>query len=258
RFIYKFRNYVQHCGAPISSFTLGSAVNEAGVERRTVSFRLDSQRLLLDFDWGSKVTADLAVMGDTFDLEPLCRESMEQLREIDRLLLEISLEEGARTISDVRAALNLLPSEEEGVRNLFRFTVDEALTIRTLSPQPFPSEESVSSYEALAAGLTRHVEMIDSPSPHPPPPFDPATITERFHRDSRAVQLMTLWQSEGGSTTAFVQRVNTMILEDAGVEPILTGFFNMTAVLLHMTASALGVDPQGLIGGLLDIYPESG
>jgi hypothetical protein len=32
----------------------------------------------------------------------------------------------------------------------------------------------------------------------------------------------------------------------------------MTAVLIHMTAAALGVDPEGFIGGLLDAYPDQG
>ena len=35
---------------------------------------------------------------------------------------------------------------------------------------------------------------------------------------------------------------------------MFTGMLNMTAVLLHMTAAAIGVQPEGLLGGLLDIY----
>jgi hypothetical protein len=255
RFIYRFRNYVQHCGAPISSLTLGA--NQDG-EGNAVSFQLDSHALLQDFDWGAIVRADLEAMEDTFELEPLAHEAMDQLNEIDGLLLDIAVEEGARTIADVREALDLIPRDAEGVRNVFHFTVDENSQIRVLTPQPFPSEDSVVIYEAVAAGTRQPSDLHAPPVPPAAPPFDPATIAQRIHNDSRAVQLMTLWQSEGGSTPVFVERVNAIIEEDGSLEPILTGFFNMTAVLIHMTAAALGVDPEGFIGGLLDAYPDQG
>jgi hypothetical protein len=65
---------------------------------------------------------------------------------------------------------------------------------------------------------------------------------------------MSLWQAEGGGTIAFFSAVNSMIQEDGGVDLLLTGMFNMTAILMHMTAAALGVRPDGLLGGLLDVY----
>jgi hypothetical protein len=257
RFISRFRNYVQHCGSPLSSITIGRTADDGAVSERTVSFRLDSTQLLQDFDWGP-VRKDLATIGGPFELEPLAREAMERLRDVDRLLLDVSFEEGARTIADVREALARIPGDEDGVRNLFRFTVGEGTPppIVTITPQPFPSEDAIEQYEALAAGYVEPSDLRTTPSPPDPFPFDPATVAERFHRDSRAVQAMTLWQSEGGATPEFVQHVNAMIREDGNVDTLLTGFFNMTGVLIHMTAAAAGVDPRGIIGGLLDIYPD--
>ena len=256
RFVYKFRNYVQHCGAPLSTITVGRRADNAGDSARVVTFSLNRDRLLSDGDWGATVRADLEKMDEAFELEPLAREAMEQIREISQLLLDISLEEGARTIFDVREALNLIPSDEEGVPNLFRFTVGEDCQIRTFSPQPFPSEDTVIEYESLLAGSKKPSDLRTRRAPPAPPPYDPATIAQRFHQDNRAVQLMALWQTRGGSTDFLADRVNDMIREDGGVDSILAGFFNMTAVLVYMAAGAMGIDSEALIGGLLDVYPE--
>jgi hypothetical protein len=61
---------------------------------------------------------------------------------------------------------------------------------------------------------------------------------------------------KGGSTDFLADHVNAMIREDGGVDSILAGFFNMTAVLVYMAAGAMGIDSEALIGGLLDVYPE--
>ena len=262
RFIYQYRNYVQHCGTPVSSITLTATkdeegkpiLDEQGQPIPRVSFRLNRQTLLQDGDWSAIVRDDLEQMSETFELEPLAREAMEGLREVDRLLLDIAFEEGARTIADVCEALGLLPEDEIGVPNLFRFTVEDGATIRTISPQPFPTEDTIASYEAVAAGTKQPSDLRHTASPLPPPPFDPDTLEQRVHQDSRAVQLMTLWEAEGGLTQSFVERVRAMIAEDNGVDSILNGFFNMTAVLIHMTSASIGIDPQGFIGGLLDVY----
>jgi hypothetical protein len=256
RFVSKFRNYVQHCGAPLSMITVGRRADSAGDSVRVVTFSLHRDRLLLDGDWGATVRTDLENMDETFELEPLAREAMEQIREISQLLLDISLEEGARTISDVREALSFIPSDEEGVPNLFRFTVGEDSQIRTFSPQPFPSEDTVIGYESLLAGSKKPSDLRTRRAPSAPPPYDPATIAQRFHQDNRAVQLMALWQMKGGSTDFLADHVNAMIREDGGVDSILAGFFNMTAVLVYMAAGAMGIDSEALIGGLLDVYPE--
>ena len=262
RFIYQYRNYVQHCGTPVSSITLTATKDEQGnpildgqgqpVPR--VSFRLNRQTLLQDGDWTAILRHDLEQMSETFELEPLALEAMEGLREVDRLLLDIAFEEGARTIADVREALGLLPKDENGVPNLFRFTVEDGPTIRTVSPQPFPTEETIASYEAVSAGTKEPSDLRHTSVLPPPPPFDPDTLDQRIHQNSRAVQLMTLWEAEGGPTQSFVDRVRAIIAEDNGVDPILNGFFNMTAVLIHMTSASIGIDPQGFIGGLLDVY----
>ena len=260
RFISKFRNYVQHCGSPLSSLTIGSVPMGEGLPPQSkASFCLNRDQLLVAFDWGTKVGTDLQKVAEVFELEPLASKAMEQLREIDRLLLDMAIEDGARTISDVREAMSLLPDDVEGVPNLFRFIVTDGMTITSLSPSPFLEEQGVSDYEMVASG-ERSPADLHSPTTRPElSQLDPKTIGEIFRRDSRAVQAMSAWQVEGGSTSGFQATVNSMIAADGNIEPLVTGMFKMSAVLLHMTAASLGVEASGLLGGLLDLYaaPQS-
>jgi hypothetical protein len=216
--------------------------------------------LLEGFDGWGAVRKDIASMSDEFELLPLAEEAMEQLHEIERALLDIAIAEGARTIADLREALENIPPDADGNPTLFRFATrgdDPRAEIIHLTPQSF-SREMVEQYERVASGELTPSDLHHPTPPPPQPTFDPATVQEVFRRDSRAVQAMSLWQREKGGTPAFFKGVNAMIQEDGDVEVLLTGMFNMTGVLLHMTAASLGVRPDGLLGGLLDIYAGQG
>ena len=117
-----------------------------------------------------------------------------------------------------------------------------------------PSLESVELLEQVAAGSRQSSDLIAAVTPPDPPPYDAETLGQRIRSDSRAVQLMTLWQAEGGLTPGVAHQLNAMVVEDGGIQPVLNGFFYMTAVLVHMISAVIGVDPQGFIGGLLDVY----
>ena len=257
RFIYKFRNYVQHCGSPLSSIVIGRQGENGGETRRSVAFTLNRDQLLRDYDgWGRFVLQDLSEMTETFQLEPLARDAMNGVREINKVLLDISIENGARTISDVREALELIPTGEEGVPNLFRFTTDENGEPVNFSPQPLPTLDTIVKYESVASGSLLPSDLHSQRVEPDPPIFDPETINQRFHQDNRAVQIMTMWFAEGGTTTSLVNFINKKIEEDGGVNSILDGFLDVTGVLVHLTAGAIGIDPAGIIGGLLDQYPD--
>jgi hypothetical protein len=258
RFIYRFRNYVQHCSLPLSALTLraSNVSSRNPFLKQAASFLIRRDDLLANFDWGPKHRADLAAMDETFRLRPLAQDAMDQLRGIERLLIDTAINEAARTITDAREALLHVPPDALGVPSLIRFITETDAPdgpIRTLNPIPL-SREMVEQYERVAAGEIQAADVHSAAESPPPPVFDVTTVRERFRRDDRAVQAMSLWQVEGGGTPAFQAGVDRMVKEDQSVEPLLTGLFNMTAVLLHMTAATLGVRPDGLLGGLLDIY----
>jgi hypothetical protein len=60
--------------------------------------------------------------------------------------------------------------------------------------------------------------------------------------------------SEGRGTPEFVAAVNNLIAEDGDIEPLITGLINVSALLANVAAGAIGTSPEGLAGGLLDMY----
>lgn len=256
RFTYRFRNYVQHCQAPVSSIVITRPTErqQNPFIKQTAAFLLHRDELLRSYSGWGPVANDIEAMGGTFPLLPLAEEAMNELRDIDRLLLEVSVAEGARTISAAREALSLLSAPPEAGLCLFQFTTADPGVIKTISTTTPVSVQAVEQYERIASGEVQVGDLYQTVDPPPPPSFDPATVREEFRRDNRAVQVMSLWQAEGGGTPAFVAAVNRIMQQDRSVEPLITGLLRMTAVLLHMSAATLGVEPSGLLGGLLDIY----
>jgi hypothetical protein len=257
RFIYKFRNYVQHCGPPITALALRRAEKDQSNPfiKQAALFLLDRDALLSDYkDWGL-VRPDLLAMDKQFELRPLAETAMAQLREIDLVLLDIAIAEGSRTIHDLREALELIPKDAAGTPSLFRFTEsgDGSNNLLNITPQPF-AREMVEQYEQVASGQRAPADLHEPSEPPSPPEYDPGTVAARFNRESRAVKAMSLWLTEKGGTPTFQAEVSRMIQEDGGAEVLLTGMFTMTAVLLAMTAAVLGTKPESLLGGLLDIY----
>ena len=249
RFTGRFRNYVQHCGRPLSGLVIGRTVGSDPSIKQSISFLLNRDLLLAqdDFEWGAKVKEDLKNMSETFELQPLAESAMDRLREIDSLLLDIVIEGGARTIGDVREAASLLPADVEGIPNLFRFIADEHHRITSITPTPF-ALGMVEEYEQISSGLSEPSDW------HGPPQIEmPVIDPEMIRRDSRAVDGMTVFHA-GGMNQEFYDWVRRVVDADGGVEPMLTGMFHMSAVLMYMTATAIGTDPLGLLGGLLDLY----
>ena len=146
-------------------------------------------------------------------------------------------------------ALDLEPPPMLMTPTLFRFTMGGADgdQIITLSPQPF-TRDMVAQYAKVASGELAPADLHAPAEPPVPPITDLTTVRQRFRRESRAVQAMSIWQAEGSGTPRFFSEVNRMIQEDAGVDILLTGMFNMTAVLSAMTATVLGVPPGGTTG----------
>lgn len=260
RFIYKFRNYVQHCGSPLSSVRVELPTDTLNnpFARQTAIFLLNRDDLLAKYkEWGAVVTTDLRAMDPDFPLEPLAADAMEQIREVDRLAVEMLLEEGLSCVADLRDSLDRLPADEAGQPTLFRLTVGPDDHVRTIIPTLL-SAKAVDQYERVADGQLRIQDLYSTPEPPAPPSFDPATVRERFRRENRGVQALSLWQAEGGGTTAFQEGVNAIVREDGTPEPLITGLINVSGTLLHMTAAVLGVESAGLLGGLLDIYGAQG
>lgn len=93
RFLYRLRNYAQHCGMPVGSLNMSASAPSPGsteIDRQmTMNFNRDT---LLEFDgWGAQVKAELTAMPTRFDVTPHVRRVMDYLKEINLVLITIRL-----------------------------------------------------------------------------------------------------------------------------------------------------------------------
>jgi hypothetical protein len=205
--------------------------------------------------WGP-VKRDLEAMPPHFPLLPLVSEAMEGLRDVYRELLDIRLSEALRRCMVLERALTRI--EDTGASGhpaVFRYRGEFWREPSQFTPTILPAE-AIRQLAGVAHGSATWESLWKESEERPPPMFDPATVRERFHRDNRGVQVLSTWLAEKGGTPAFFDAVNTIIAEDQGTEPLITGLINVSALLVHMTAAAIGATAEGLVAGLLDVYGQ--
>jgi len=257
RFSYKFRNYVQHCGLPLSQIDISPP--DPGTPTRavqSVALLVNKDELLSSYkEWGI-VKRDLEAMPPRFPLLPLLSEAMEGLRDIYRELLEIRLSEALNHSRVLEQALARIEDRDtEGHPAVFRYRGELSQGLSDFTPTIL-HVESIRRLVSVAHGSAPRESLFKKREERPPMIFDPATVREQFHRDNRGVQVLSAWLAEKGGTPAFTKTVNAIIAEDQGTEPLVIGLINVSALLAHMTAGALGVTAQGLVAGLLDVYGQ--
>lgn len=71
RFLYRLRNYVQHCGMPISIININSTVpdNDPSKISYTLELKFDRDNLLKNFNWKS-LTPEIKKLPPLFDVNP--------------------------------------------------------------------------------------------------------------------------------------------------------------------------------------------
>jgi hypothetical protein len=259
RFAYRFRNYVQHCGLPLSSMQITENVDPSTMGVQRVVFLVDRDALVDRFDaWGPQVSADLAGMPGTFEVLPLIRDAMAGLTSVQHTCTDVYLDDAIRLAPRAASALAQIDDRLEADRTaaLFRYSLDPTTQeIRDISPRLI-SADAIAKLTAVREGRLDRSTLWRPPEQPRRPDLDPATVRERFHRDSRGVQILTAWMQEGGGTQAFFEVVNTAIEEDQGIEPLITGLINTSALLAHLSGAALGTTAPGIVGGLLDMYSQ--
>jgi hypothetical protein len=115
RFLYKLRNYAQHCGLPTGSISLSSHADGDGGTKTSLTLSLVRDELLNKFSsWGEKVKEELKKCEEHFDVLSLINHKLQILQTINseinsqiyhkllpagqalfELMLEASAKEGA-------------------------------------------------------------------------------------------------------------------------------------------------------------------
>jgi hypothetical protein len=253
RFASKFRNYVQHCGVPLSRIDFVRPSGSNPRAKQSVRLLVDRDALLEKFDGWGPVKKDLQRFPPRFEILPLIASAMTGIRDVHKVCAEIDLDQALEQSAMLAGVLDRIETAGfEGHPAAFhqRRVTD---TYRNISPRLIPSS-AVQTLQSLAQGDTSRDSLWTTPEDALPLPFDPATIREHFHRDQRGVQVLTAWMSGGGRTPEFIAVVNKLIAEDGDIEPLISGLINVSAVLANVAAGAIGTSPEGLVGGLLDTY----
>jgi hypothetical protein len=254
RFGYKFRNYVLHCGPPLTHLDLVRLDGSNPRAKQSVRQSLKRDELLANFDgWGAVVTKDLQSFPESFEVLPLIASAMKGIRDVQRACAEIALDDAVAKSAPLVGALERIESTgAEGHPAVFRYRRDTP-THMEISPRLI-SPEAVRTLQSVASGDTDRDSLWATPEDPELLPLDPETIRKQFHRGSRGVQALATWMSEGGGTPKFSATVNNIVAEDRSIEPLITGLINVSGLLANVAAGAIGTSPEGVVGGLLDIY----
>lgn len=258
RFCYKLRNYL-HCAHPLSRIEISeidASSSPKAVQR--VALLLDRDNLLSISDaWGKVVRNDLAHMPKTFPLLPLAAEAMDGIRFVYEAVLDINIDDALAQCDCLTNALSLIDGTGViGAPAVFRSRWDDAKRqVSRISPRIVPREVVV-ALAAVADGSMKRSDLIAVPSEPEQLSLDPATVRQLFNRDSRGVEVLTLWLSEKGATPAFSEAIKRIIAEDQSIEPLISGLIRSSVLFAHMASSTLGATTEGLIAGLLDVYTQ--
>ena len=91
RFLYKLRNYAQHCGMPVGNLFIDSEkdVSSSTGKKVTISLVFDRDKLLSRFDgWNASLKKELRNKPAYFDVAPLLEEMMLRIGDIHLSLIE--------------------------------------------------------------------------------------------------------------------------------------------------------------------------
>lgn len=89
RFFYKYRNYCQHCGVPISRIVTRLTQTDTGEEKAVFDIFISKEGLLKDFNWGPIVKGDIEAHEGDLNLKKLLLEFDGSIKDIHKGIIRI-------------------------------------------------------------------------------------------------------------------------------------------------------------------------
>jgi hypothetical protein len=243
RFLYELRNYATHCGVPLSRVALQrpSAEDRGNGLQQRIMFLLDRDDLLSRHNWGKHVTPDLKAMPETFELLPLIHQAMPCFDAIMEVINKIDVQEAA-------LASQVFVPYMERLTTLDGYPCLLSMTPQyQVSPKPIPIDLLK---ELVQVDLDGDVLAPFRLAPGPPPPLPSPPSPYYRQRLGRGATILATWLSENGATEGFHRAARTIVEQDGGAEPLVTGVAMIAANALMMAASAMGTEPTAILGFL--------
>jgi hypothetical protein len=105
RFLYKLRNYAQHCGLPIGSLDVsGQPPTSDAPAQAELTLYFSADQLLADYDEWGVVNRDLEAMSAPFPVNPLVTQMTAELHKLQVLSIQLEfaeLKQAGRDVLDV-------------------------------------------------------------------------------------------------------------------------------------------------------------
>ncbi|NPE27294.1 hypothetical protein HNV12_04810 [Methanococcoides sp. SA1] len=89
RFLYRLRNYTQHCGMPVHTINFSSESDKTDESKTNHSMNifLNREKLLAEYDKWKSLATDISKLPEEFEISPLLDKMMESLDKILKLVL---------------------------------------------------------------------------------------------------------------------------------------------------------------------------
>lgn len=118
RFLYKLRNFAQHCGLPLSRFdaSVREHSERPGEPYHELSFGLERDVALREYHWGEQLKQELAQQPNVIDVDQHVHALMQSIRQINQVFAKdelANLRPGAIYIDQLAKRVNYKETDDE-------------------------------------------------------------------------------------------------------------------------------------------------
>jgi hypothetical protein len=114
RFLYKMRNYAQHCGMPIGPLEIESESTQDGI-KHTFSAFVSKARLLADYnEWGSLLSKEISALPDNININEHVINLMRSLNYIRLVILDDDLTDLLKSAHFIKELVTPVIEREAG------------------------------------------------------------------------------------------------------------------------------------------------
>jgi hypothetical protein len=109
RFLYRLRNFAQHCGLPLGTLTLHSTETppHSGHVQHSLEVKFNRDELLLERDlWGNQLMKEIETLPEQFEITPHVAETMKCLEKINLTVIEDDLQELLQSAEYIQQLVN--------------------------------------------------------------------------------------------------------------------------------------------------------